>query len=129
MTTYYLPHLLSIEDYQVMSQRFWRIINTFPEFKDNKSKHKRTFRRIIRYRKDNISVIFHYNNNTIFNHHQIRIECKNNIDTFVVYDYDTPPDYSRIFRQSITNTIDESMLKGEVLDFIDDYCVLDGIDY
>lgn len=42
-------------------------------------------------------------------------------DTFYVYDYNTPHEFVLAFCKTKVDAIDESMLKGEVLDFIDDY--------
>lgn len=56
MNTYYLPNLLSIEDYQVMVNRFHRIINAMPEFAEKKTRGDS--RHMVRYRKDDLTVIF-----------------------------------------------------------------------
>lgn len=126
MTTYYLPHLLSIEDYAIMAQRFWRILNAIPEFKEKK--RRGDTRHIIRFRKDRLSVILRRKND-IRDRYEIRIDCPGGSDTFFLYDYNTPHEYVVAFCQPVKGYIDESMLKGEVLDFIDDYCTIETVDY
>lgn len=123
MTTYYLPNL---QDYQVMATRFHRILNAMPEFAEKKARGDS--RHMVRYRKDGLTVIFRRKND-MRNRYEIQIDCKGGRDTFYVYDYNTPHDFILAFCNSTkVNTIDESVLKGEVLDFIDDYCTLSEVD-
>ncbi len=125
MNTYYLPNLLSIEDYQVMANRFHRIINAMPEFAEKKTRGDS--RHMVRYRKDDLTVIFRRKND-MRNRYEIQIDCKGGRDTFYVYDYNTPHEFVLAFCKTKVDAIDESMLKGEVLDFIDDYCTLSEVD-
>jgi hypothetical protein len=125
MNTYYLPDLLSIEDYKVMSVRFHRIINAMPEFAEKKARGDR--RHMVRYRKDGLTVIFRHKND-LRNRYEIQIDCKGGRDTFYVYDYNTPNHFILAFCKTKVDAIDESLLKGEVLDFIDDYCTLNEVD-
>lgn len=125
MTTYYLPHLLSIEDYQVMAARFLRIIKAMPSFSAKKTRGDS--RHMVRYRKDDLTVIFRYKHD-IRNRYEIQIDCKGGRDTFFVFDQNTPHEYMMAFFHPKVDAIDESMIKGEVLDFIDDYCTFSEVD-
>lgn len=112
-----------------MSERFHRILNAMPEFAEKKTRGDN--RRIVRYRKNNLTVIFRRKND-VRRRYEIQIDCDGGRDTFYVYDYNTPLEFHVPFCVTenalpFCKTVDirdESILKGEILDFIDDYCTL-----
>lgn len=125
MTSYYMPHLLSREDYKVMSVRFWRIINALPEFKEYRwTKNRKDRVSIVRFRSDKLTVVFRQKNDRR-DQYSISVECGNVKDTFIVYD--THVDYDTVvsFCQASHDPCPESSLKSEIIDFIDDYCTSD----
>lgn len=126
MSTYYLPDLLSFDDYKIMSERFHRIIRVF--MNESGKVHGET-KRIVRYRSDRLIVIFRIKHD-IRSRYELHIECNDGKDTYYVYDYKCPSDYKKVFIQASINAvpIEKTILKGEILDFIDDYCVIQEID-
>lgn len=125
--TYYLPYLLTREDYAVMATRFSRIIKAIPEFTGECEWRKDT-RKIIRYRSDKLLVVL-CRKNDHRERYEIHIECDGRKDIFFVFDYNTEHEFTYEFVKALrVEPIGSVAVKSELLDFIDDYCTNDTVD-
>lgn len=122
---HYLPDILCVDDYKVMSTRFWRIIKSFPEFNKFNENHKnKVTRHIVHFKQDKLTISFIRRNN-IHNNYEIHIDCGNVQDIFHVHYANLPIEYISAFVINGFGDSEPSSVstrKSEIIDFIDDYC-------
>lgn len=124
MAEYYLPHMMTLEEYTDMGVRFWRILTSLPEFKESMSLWKGSKRSIIRFRKDNLTVVFSFSTTSLGDRLQIKVECGDKVDVFVVHDVNTSLDCTLALAKvhQPSGSFGEVNVRAECLDFLDDYC-------